>query len=162
MAALACVARRRTAAGLIILALGGCSTVGPKRAPRAPEAPDGFVRLTKAGPSWWELTGETVVLRTNLGLEEAKETLLQLEFTRAALLRAIFLDERLAEVRHHLLLTMRDRLEVVAFATEEELREYLPSGEASYRRDIDGEWILLGGGLDRYYQRQAIAHELAH
>lgn len=126
-------------------ALAGCATAGPES-----------VHGPRTAAAWRELISDGFVLQTNLGPAEAEAVIVQLERIRARLLRVMPIQPRMKQAP----------LQVVCFATRQQLEEYLPpagSGAASiFHRDAAGrERILLPGDLGKWQQR-AIAHEVAH
>ncbi len=95
-----------------------------------------------------------MVLSTDLGRADAARIVDQIELVRALLLKAMF--DRPVETP--------ERIEVVAFATQDELTEFTrsPMAVGFFARDpIGRQRIAIAGGL-REQQSAVIAHELAH
>ncbi len=129
------------AAVAVTLSTTGCATGAP------------FVCPARGGPVWHDVGSDHFVLRTDLDLEEANRLLARLERVRTAVISALF-DEVPAS---------RGAVEVVAFRSEAEYREFAPRGvDAYYLRSAGGPpRIVLSGRLDGR-QRAMLAHELTH
>lgn len=102
---------------------------------------------------WRELTSDHFVLKTDLPSKAARALIAQLEFSRAGLLEAV-LDGKDEPVQ---------RVEVVAFATQQEYAPY--AGENGALAFLDhrrgGERIVIGP-LQDHVRALDVSHELAH
>lgn len=138
----------RLAAGALACALAGCG------------AHMRFVCPAKGGPAWHEVESEHVLLQTDLEEPAAVAMARQLELLRALVAAGLGLDAS----------GVPGRLEVVAFATREELADF--TGDRWYSGfshvGPDGRLQeLLGGPLDRgddqaLVAAQGMAHALVY
>lgn len=137
--------RRGVQVGLALaalLALGGCATAGrPFRCP------------AHGGPPWRELASEHFVVRTDLDRSAGVALLHRLERLRAAVLAALF--EGAPETP--------GRVEVVAFRSAREYRDFAPDGVTAYYLRYAGgpPRVVLAGDIAPA-QRALLAHELTH
>ncbi len=113
----------------------------------------GFVCPASGGPPWREVASAHFLLRTDLGSSEARELVGQLEVLRAAVAAALLGDHP----------GPPGRVEVVAFATAREYRDFAPGASRAYYLRYVGAppRIVLAADLGPR-QRTVLAHELAH
>src|SRR5467141_1983883 len=146
---------RSTILAVAVSALAGCATAGTEQL-RGPSEDRAAWRELEDRAAWRELTSDGFSLQTNLNPSKAGAVIVQLERMRTRLVRVMSNPPRVKEAP----------LQVVCFATREELEEYLPPASsraaAIFWRDATGrERILLAGDQGNRQQR-AIAHEVAH
>jgi hypothetical protein len=100
---------------------------------------------------WVEVTSESFAVESDLDQFSAGDAARQLEFLKERLVRAM-----------PVALPQQPRLQVVLFATAEELHGYVPEAAGVFQRDLGGgERILLSDRLGPAL-RLVIAHELTH
>jgi tetratricopeptide (TPR) repeat protein len=119
----------------------GCQTTRPFQCP------------SNGGTPWRELASDHFVVRTDLDADEARELLHRLERMRAAVLAALF--DGAPETP--------GRVEVVAFRTDREFKDFAPEGvSAYYLRYAGGPPRIVLSGEIASWQRALLAHELTH